>query len=603
MAAAGPNYGAQVALIAHLSDLHLGNHPEDQCAIFDGLVLALEAERRFRGRAFDLLVITGDVFDSATADPQAAAAAFGALHQRILQALGEDAATVIVPGNHDRRRIGFFGPHREGLFKTLGEVMGGRAWVHGCHTTPFLAEALPHAFHNLPMSLLAYDSSYLPRGVMGAGGWVRQEDLLYAASQMAGDDPEWPVVFLLHHHLVPTPITDLHPVRVAFNNPLLERAVRWGLERALPQLIAHADKEELTMTALGAGTAISTLHTLNRPVLVFHGHKHYATARTLKGTWRGQGDVLIVSAGSAGTAQEWTPDGSRDAARLWPSFNVVELGDTIEVDTVAFGWKGRSYGQPERRPLVRARRCGAQWIPTPIDSSKRLARNERLELNRAHYQVSPSSNWGPERWDYRCEREIRVTRGERLGRYGETIQTEKGARVNVHPDSDSTHEWRELPHELELKLDGTTQFWVDGALHRTLAARRAAEGAQAAPFAWLGLMNRYGSQLAMLSISGLQAWAQLAFASAVELSTGLERPLAVDREDGRVSVRLQHCPPRTLLRIYWPLFRSVSERCVTPGPLPPSTAPSGRVGGRPTQSTVLDGGRGLSVQVSTPNPP
>lgn len=576
-----------MALIAHLSDLHLGNHPGDQGAIFDGLVLALEAERRFRGRCFDLLVITGDVFDSATADPQAAAAAFGALHQRIIRAIGEDACTVIVPGNHDRRRIGFFGPHREGLFETLGQVMGERAWVHGSRTTPFLAEALPHGFHNLPMSLLAYDSSYLPSGMMGAGGWVRQEDLLYAASQLSGDDPAWPVVFLLHHHLVPTPITDLHPVRVTLKNPLLERAVRWGLERALPRLIAHADREELTMTALGAGTAISTLHTLNRPVLVFHGHKHYATARTLKGTWRGQGDVLIVSAGSAGTAQEWTPEGSRDAARLWPSFNVVDLSDTTEVDTVAFGWKGRSYGQPERRPLVRARCCGAQWIPSPIDSSRRLARNERLALNRAHYHVLPSRSWGTERWDYHCEREIRVTAGERLGRYGETVTAEVGARVNLASRGDSNRKSHELPHELELELDGTTEFSVDGALHRTLAARRSPDAAKVAPFAWLGLMNRYGSQLATLSVFGLRDWAHQAFASAVELSTGLERPLAVERKDGRVSVELRNCPPRTLLRIYWPLVRGADARRPTScGPVASATPPPQPTEERPPKPTA-----------------
>lgn len=34
-----------------------------------------------------------------------------------------------------------------------------------------------------------------------------------------------------------------------------------------------------------------------------------------------QGDVIIISAGSAGLAQTYTPGASRHDARLWPSFN------------------------------------------------------------------------------------------------------------------------------------------------------------------------------------------------------------------------------------------------------------------------------------------
>lgn len=119
------------------------------------------------------------------------------------------------------------------------------------------------------------------------------------------------------------------------------------------------------MTALGAGTALSTLHTLGRAVLVLHGHKHYATTRMLDGTVRGHGDVLIASAGSAGTAEEWltptrTGGTARGAARLWPSFNVIELDERrLTVETVSFGYKGRAAGVPARRPLVRARRDGA----------------------------------------------------------------------------------------------------------------------------------------------------------------------------------------------------------------------------------------------------
>lgn len=64
--------------------------------------------------------------------------------------------------------------------------------------------------------------------------------------------------FLLHHHLVPTLLTDIGPVETdTLPNPL-----RWIINHVLPRLVSNADREELTMTALGAGTAFSILHTL-----------------------------------------------------------------------------------------------------------------------------------------------------------------------------------------------------------------------------------------------------------------------------------------------------------------------------------------------------
>lgn len=133
------------------------------------------------------------------------------------------------------------------------------------------------------------------------------------------------------------------------------------------------------MTALGAGTALSTLHTLERAVLVLHGHKHYATARLLRGMVRGHGDVLVVSAGSAGTAERWSPTANGDAARLWPSFNAIELeGDRLDIDVVSFGYKGSSAAKVARRALVRARRQGATWSIDPVrDEPPRRGRATR----------------------------------------------------------------------------------------------------------------------------------------------------------------------------------------------------------------------------------
>jgi len=72
------------ALIAHLSDLHLMQWDEQE-PILDALIAALESERRRRG-SIDVIVITGDVFDSARVDPQEAARRFTELHARLVDA-------------------------------------------------------------------------------------------------------------------------------------------------------------------------------------------------------------------------------------------------------------------------------------------------------------------------------------------------------------------------------------------------------------------------------------------------------------------------------------------------------------------------------------
>jgi hypothetical protein len=378
---------------------------------------------------------------------------------------------------------------------------------------------------------------------------MRQEDLLHAASIIGEREPGWPVLFILHHHLVPTPLTDLHPVETDKSSA----PVRWALERALPWLVAHADREELTMTALGAGTAISTLHTLGRAVLVLHGHKHYSTARLLDGTVRGQGDVLIVSAGSAGTAGQWTPQSH--GARLWPSFNVIDLDDgDLRVETVSFGYKGRTAGVPAPRPLVRATRVGSQWQQHPIELSELDAEPTRLARNCARFSVRESRRFGSSRCDYDCEREVELAQGAELKSYVETIAADEGAELEVLAGH---HRPRspELPTELELALGHRTLYRVEGALVRVLNGLHHAHADRHAPFAWVSLMNRYRSELCTLELDGLGAGVGQVFASATDLGNGLERPLRVEIDGSRAIVRYDNCPPRTLLRAYWPLIR------------------------------------------------
>lgn len=535
-----------VSLIVQLSDIHLLENPEEQAPIFDALVEAIEKSRsRFR-RSPDLLVITGDVFDSVNLDPTLAIEAFHVLHRRVLDAIGRDVPTIVIPGNHDRRKLGLLGPHRDDLFDHLARAADQRTFVHGT-TTPFLSAVVPQSVHGQPFWVIAYDSTYLPRGMVSAGGVLRQEDLLHAAARIDGRHPDWPVLFLLHHHLVPTPLTDVGHIDARRTHPVLQ----WGVKHVLPAIVANADREELTMTALGAGTALSTLHALGRAVLVLHGHKHYATARLLDGMRSGQGDVLLVSAGSCGTAQPWNPTGARDTARLWPSFNFIELDDArAVVHDVSFGWKGASAGRVVFRPLVNAQRQGSQWSLLPLPPTVEEEEGPTLTINRANYRLIASDR-DPSRWDIRCVREV-VPQADRPHRYVESVEGLDGATLLVDGEPE-----RQLPDDIELTLGRPTVFEVHSGVARTLDENRRLFGSRSVPFGSVSLMNRYRSEDAVLEVEGIPAAGE-AFASVTDLGTGLESPAPIRQvSDHQVRLVREQCAPRTLLRIYWPLAREV----------------------------------------------
>lgn len=537
-------------LVLHLSDLHLLGEPAEQDAILTSLIAAIAKERARRGRTFDLVAITGDVFDSATVDRRAAVRELEALHACMQRALGGRVPTIIVPGNHDRRRLGLFGPHRDHLFHALRDAALDGVVVHGCEV-PFLAQVVPHEHHRQPLWVIAYDSTYLPTGYLSAGGVIRQEDLLHAAAEIADREPDWPVLFLLHHHLVPTPLTDLG----AIETHRVGAIARTVLHRMLPVLVANADREELTMTALGAGTALSTLHLMHRAVLVLHGHKHYASARKLEAIEAGQGDVLLVSAGSAGTAQRWSPTEQRDVARLWPSFNVIQLDDrALTIEAVAFGWKGRSAAELAYRPLVWAERSGPRWSIAPIQGAEARG-GPQLRENESRISLMPSARHAG-RWDYEIERRVRMNGGGPR-RYVETIEGLPGARVGIVAPARAAP--REAPAQFDLGLDPSrpTRLLVEGGACRTFDEAARLLGPSTSPFEWVGLMNRYRAASARLIVEGLGARVHGAFASSTDLATGQERPLPCERDPGgnRVLVGFDRCPARTLLRVYWPLDR------------------------------------------------
>src|SRR5262249_6845702 len=131
-------------------------------------------------------------------------------------------------------------------------------------------------------------------------------------------------------------------------------------------VFSFGDREELSMTAFGAGTALSMLHALRRAVVVLHGHKHYPTARVLSGTTAGDGDIVITSAGSAGTIQVYEPTSPAESVQLWPSFNTALLSEgRIDVTTTFFSPRDPG-ASTFLRPLCAATRDGARWRVEPV---------------------------------------------------------------------------------------------------------------------------------------------------------------------------------------------------------------------------------------------
>jgi 3',5'-cyclic AMP phosphodiesterase CpdA len=527
--------GGRMPFVVHLSDLHMTRGHRAQSMLFDKLLETLSGEHAKVRPERSTVFITGDVFDSGTDSPEILVKTFLQLHERMLAILG-DAFTVVLPGNHDRRRFGLIGPNREALFRALHRAADpARMHVLG-QRTPFLAEVVPAALHRLPAHVVSYDSSYLPSGLVGAGGTFRLEDLLQVHAQLPEDG--LPLVLLVHHHLIPTPVTDISHIDMV-GTP---RPIRWLVQSLLPMLFSNADREELTMTALGAGTALSALHSFGRAVLLLHGHKHVPTARVLRGLEQDSGDLILASAGSAGRS-EGVYSTQPNPARLWPSFNLVELSaESVRIEALSFSPK-RSGRAPTRRDLLRARRAGSKWELEPI-ASEVGGVPARVLTDESEYSLSLSAT-SRERWDFVCQRRVSVKNGVKLRRYKDFVHS----LPRVLPGSNAKGR---AYRRVDLALDAPTAHRASEALCRTLSEAARCYGRGTA-FEWVGLLCRYGAGTATLRLSAPSGEILQPFASATDLTTGRERPARIELKEGFWSVTLVACAPRTLLRIYWPL--------------------------------------------------
>lgn len=523
--------------IAHLSDLHYGADPVLQPRLFEGLIAA------FEGQQVDVLVFTGDVFDTNEPGP-GMVEGFMRLHAGIEAKLGGPKPTILLPGNHDRRAEGVFAPYREDLFHELAQKYASRPDVQVLGAgTPFLAQRVP--LPDFPCDVVAYDSTYLPAGIASAGGVIRQADLLQMGSALASGDPERPLLLLLHHHLIPTPVTDTSVIDTTGRPPIQKFLVG----KVLPWLVSNGDREELTMTALGAGSALTTLQTLGRAVIVLHGHKHYATVRLLKGL-DGDADLLITSAGSCGLTQDWTGGEYDEAPKLWPSVNFLQV-DGAKVSVTSQAW---SPFQPERRSsprnLVSASREGRQWT-LELPPLREVQFHPVLKVNELEAQlVQSSAHLG--RLDLVTKRRLVSHPSAWLRDYWEVLEGPPGAMARDLVIDGVNKPDGKCPARVSVAKDGVSTWRIEGGLFASVDAAQEFQQGQA--FEAVELLNRSRADLARLVVH-LGPVKTTPFASITNLTTGKERPWPLERAGDVVTVERTNCPARTLLRLYWPLER------------------------------------------------
>jgi hypothetical protein len=265
---------------------------------------------------------------------------------------------------------------------------------------------------------------------------------------------------------------------------------------------------------------------------------------------------MIVSAGTSGTAQAYVPNATRDAAHLWPSFNVLELdGDEVSSEMVAFGYRSENLGQVIVRPLSKARRQGARWEPVAVPEEGRDGDGPLLSENELVCQLVPSARRS--RWDCVCERRYDGSPHHSPGAFMDTVDAlEDGELCVLDSGGRCAGNPRSTPTDLRLTRARPVYFRIDAGICRTISEATRLFGARWSPYSWMGIMNRYHCERVRIEIiCNVGPALRDAFASETDLINGMERPLPISPEsdDHRIIVEYRDCPARTLIRVHWPL--------------------------------------------------
>jgi hypothetical protein len=132
---------------------------------------------------------------------------------------------------------------------------------------------------------------------------------------------------------------------------------------------------------------------------------------------------------------------------------------------------------------------------------------------------------------------------------------EDGALVVLDDAGEALGPRTHTPTDVPLVRGQGLSFRIENGVCRTITESTRLFGARWSPYSWMGIMNRYAADRVRIElINETSAGLAYAFASAIDLGNGLERPLPLaEVSPTRAVLELRDCAPRTLLRVCWPL--------------------------------------------------
>jgi hypothetical protein len=169
--------------------------------------------------------------------------------------------------------------------------------------------------------------------------------------------------------------------------------------------------------------------------------------------------------------------------------------------------------------------CRSQWQIDPLTRVEIEDAGPQLLLNASRCQLQVSTAYEC-RWDSQCQRTVQPVANSQLEGYIEDVSGQPDGTGIIHARSEPVA----LPTQVRLQLGATTHYRVIGGVFRTLPEAGRVLRDRSSPFAYVALLNRYYSEMAQLTVSGLGDVTLDAFASATDLGTGLEYPVPLERD-------------------------------------------------------------------------
>jgi 3',5'-cyclic AMP phosphodiesterase CpdA len=261
--------------IAHVSDIHIGNHDDN--------VLAQLRASLLQPPLPDFLIATGDLSERSRADELRQATEF---FEGVLQDLknrGRKARYLVIPGNHD---VGYGkGQKQWRKMFTSARCYGDNAGLCEAGVVDVADAPYCECYPRAGLVFLKFDSNILrgwiwkyANGKVGNKQLDRVDGILQKCAANHLDFKEYRKIALVHHHIHYLPMSESDKLFLMEDAGLFwRRMIEWGVE------------------------------------LILHGHKHFSTHEIIRYLRRSAGptleerELMVLSAGAA-TSRDLKPN-------------------------------------------------------------------------------------------------------------------------------------------------------------------------------------------------------------------------------------------------------------------------------------------------------